>query len=248
MSQGAGREKPTRVSKARSEKEFEIPLDRHSWSMRITLALVVIVIVFVLGVGLYLYLRPDVITISSGAGNDEGGLTTSEDARSVDVVTENDIDVVAADLIDEIDTALDVNADFEPVGVTTTFAPVTEKIYVAIQTENLTVETQLSAEWFYVDEDTFIDEVVYGAQKGINNVAFNLDRPPSGFWPSGNYQIKIYVDGELAEIARFVVEASEDEGVESDASETTESIKDELDTLSTEDAADSEASEPATPQ
>lgn len=194
------------------KNEFDIPEVKHSWKLRLTLSLGIILFIVVLGVVLYYFQHRDEdapSALSDLISRSSETLDSNNDGEVSDQDISNDV----AGLIDELDTAPDVNKDFEPIGATTTFDAEEEKIYVAIQTKNFVQERQITAEWVYVDTDTFIDEVDYTAEKGINNIAFHLERPASGFWPEGDYEIRIFIDGKLAQIARFDVqreEASED--------------------------------------
>ena len=184
-----------------TKADFEIP-NGPSWGVRILIVLAVVILIGVVGLGVYLYNQSDGIfsRVVSGAVD-----TSKKSSKSVNTTTTADINTTAKNVIDSVDTAPKVSEALEPVSATTKFTPDAETIYVTIQTKNLTEAKQIKAEWYYVDEDTFIDQAVYGAELGVNNVAFHLEQPPSGAWPTGKYQIKIYVDGALAQIAQFQV-------------------------------------------
>lgn len=197
------------VLKSEQKEDFHIPPKKHPWLIRAVIGLAVIVMVVGVGLGAYWYQRPSDLPNAS-----KGSESKTTEIRSVESTDESDIDSDAKAAIDDVDMAASVTKEFEPITPTTKFAPDAEKIFVTIQTKNLSSARQLKAEWYYVEDDTFIDEVVYGAEKGINNVAFHLERPASGFWPEGEYQIKIYVDGSLAQIARFDVQEDTEKTVD----------------------------------
>jgi flagellar basal body-associated protein FliL len=188
------------------DKEFKIPPRRRSIIARILVILAIVVIIAAVGIGAYLYQKP-----GSFLAKKPTNTTTNNSAKntpSVNQTTDINIDSDAKSLIEDVNTANAVNANYQPVSPTTSFDPSTNSIYVTIQTKNFTTNHQVKVEWYYVDTDTFIDDGTYAAQTGINNVAFHLEQPAQGSWPDGDYQIKIYVDGKLAQIARFKVEGT----------------------------------------
>jgi hypothetical protein len=191
------------ILKENAKPDFDIP-SGPSWGMRILLVVAVLVIIGVVGGGVYLYQRSGGLVFRNTTTSLQPNSTST---KSVKETTSADINADAKSFIDQIDIAPKVTEAFAPVGASTKFAPETDTIYVAIQTTNLTEPKQIKAEWYYVEDDTFIDQALYGAEKGVNNIAFHLQQPPSGSWPEGKYEIKIYVDGELAQIAQFQVVA-----------------------------------------
>lgn len=194
------------VLEGSDDKEFKIPPRRRSIIARILVIVAIAVIVAAVGIGAYLYQKPGSFLASKVSNTINKTETKESNTPSVNATTDVNIDSDAKGFIEDVNTATSVNANYQAVSPTTTFEPSAENIYVAIQTKNLTTERQIKVEWYYVDSDTFIDDGTYSAQTGINNVAFHLEQPASGSWPEGDYQVKIYVDGKLAQIARFKVE------------------------------------------
>lgn len=186
------------------DKDFKIPPRRRSIVARILVIVAVAVIVAAVGIGAYLYQKPGSFLAKKVSNVTAENTTTN--TPSVNATTDINVDSDARGLIEDVNTASSVNTNFQAVSPTTTFEPGTEKIYITIQTKNFTEPHQVKVEWYYVDTDTFIDDGNYAAQTGINNIAFHLEQPAAGSWPEGSYQTKIYVDGKLAQIARFTVE------------------------------------------
>lgn len=197
------------VLEGNEDKEFEIPPRRRSIIARILVIVAVAVIIAAIGIGAYLVQKPgSFLQKKISKAPTQNSDNTQSNAPSVNATTDVNIDSDAKDLIEDVNMATSVNANFQAVSPTTTFEPAAESIYITIQTKNFTSTHQVKVEWYYVDSDTFIDDGSYAAQTGINNIAFHLEQPAQGSWPEGKYQAKIYIDGKLAQIARFEVKGT----------------------------------------
>lgn len=201
----ASHKRKEEVLEGNEDKEFNIPPRKRSIIARVLVIIAVAAIIAAVGIGAYLYQKPGSFLRNKVSNITSTDNTPKNETRSVNATTDVNIDSDAKGLIEDVNTATSVNANYQAVSPTTTFDPSAESIYVTIQTKNFTEAHQVKVEWYYVDSDTFIDDGSYAAQTGINNVAFHLEQPASGSWPEGNYQVKIYVDGKLAQIARFTV-------------------------------------------
>ncbi len=204
-----------------SDKEFDIPPRHRSIVAKILIIFSVAIIIGAVGIGAYLYQKGGNAFPSLASLKKVVNETKSSDKPSVNETTEKDVVKDANDLIEDVNMATSVNQNLQAVSPTTTFDTAADKIYLTIQTKNFIDEHQIKVEWYYVDDDEFIDDGTYAGQKGINNVAFHLEQPASGSWPKGKYEVKIYVDGKLAQIARFEVKDTlSGSDVSSDSSES----------------------------
>ncbi len=206
-SQEASHKRKEELLEGNEDKDFKIPPRKRSIIARILVIIAIAAIIAAVGIGAYLYQKPGSF-LHSKVSNVSSDNTPKNETRSVNATTDVNVDSSAKGLIEDVNTATSVNANYQAVSPTTTFDPSAENIYVTIQTTNFTEAHQVKVEWYYVDTDTFIDDGSYAAQTGINNVAFHLEQPASGSWPEGDYQVKIYVDGKLAQIARFKVKGT----------------------------------------
>lgn len=102
--------------------------------------------------------------------------------------------------------ALEVNEEtFEVVTPSDTFKQDTPLIYLVTQVESAPKGTMIKAEWYYLDEEVFINstdvEPIYQSQP----LLFSLSKPDNG-WPTGKYQVILYIDDEKATTVFFSVE------------------------------------------
>jgi len=113
--------------------------------------------------------------------------------------------------------AEDVTGDnFDPVGVTVTYAEDQPEFHAVVSISNAPSDTVLKAVWVTVDvgdaaaPNTTIDETEVTVD-GSRNVDFTL-APSSGGWPPGSYKVDIYLNNSLDRTLTF--------GVESESGET----------------------------
>lgn len=118
----------------------------------------------------------------------------------------------ALDLISEVTMAKSVDSRTkEPKEKTSVFSPSTEVIYAAVKLEDAPRNTEVTAVWTVVDvagvETGYeIDEASLTAD-GTRYLAFSLARE-SEKWATGKYVVKIYVNGKLADMANYSIEAT----------------------------------------
>lgn len=199
-------------------EEIDIPVAKHSWLIRILVAVVVFLLVAGAGVAWIWWSQNGSTTSSSNNTvtstttntsvsntTNATGSTNTANTAATNTTNAAKANAEAAALLDEVKTAPSVNDSYEPLQATSTFAPDAEKIYVTLKTKNLTETKQVKVVWEYSEDGTFIDDVVYAAEEGINRIAFHLEKPTSGSWPLGSYKVSIYIDGVLAKSLNFSV-------------------------------------------
>jgi hypothetical protein len=104
-----------------------------------------------------------------------------------------------------------VDEGSKPLNQTNTFTPITAKIYCVVKTANLPENTEIRVRWTYIAGDqpswvgkTFFEdmEMVGG---GTHYVAFYHNKPDTGFWPRGDYIVKVYLNGTEKSFVPFIV-------------------------------------------
>lgn len=111
--------------------------------------------------------------------------------------------------ISDVAMAEEVNDQDQPVEVVSEFTSDTSKIYVTMELSNAPSDTEIKAEWYYVDNNTEIDSYSTTAE-GSGPVVFYLTKPNDG-WPAGDYRVDIILDGEKVSSKNFVVKEIEPE-------------------------------------
>lgn len=102
--------------------------------------------------------------------------------------------------------ALEVDEEtFEVIKASNKFKEDTSTIYLVTQVESAPEGTKIKAEWYYIDEEVFIAstdiEPIYQSQP----LLFSLSKPDNG-WPTGKYQVILYINEEKATTVFFTVE------------------------------------------
>ncbi len=94
---------------------------------------------------------------------------------------------------------------YEVVTACDTFAVDTPVIYLITQLRTAPKGTNITAEWWYVDQEIFIDSATLESTEVNQTLMFSLSRPDKG-WPTGAYQVKLYLNDEEVETVDFTVE------------------------------------------
>lgn len=92
----------------------------------------------------------------------------------------------------------------QAVSKTDRFRPDTPVIYATALLKNAPEDTLITAKWYYVTEDIDIASVDIESTETNQYVSFSLSRPDNGF-PVGDYEVALYIDGELSETLKFSV-------------------------------------------
>jgi len=101
--------------------------------------------------------------------------------------------------LSEAAMCLGVDGDAKPVNPTSAFAVNTPEIFCSVKLSNAPADTEIGSEWVYVRgelsgyDNTVIDTLVLPAD-GTQYLQFSLPRPDGG-WPTGEYKLKLYIDG-----------------------------------------------------
>jgi hypothetical protein len=99
--------------------------------------------------------------------------------------------------------------NFEPVGITDTYAADQPTFHAVVSVANAPSDTMVKAVWFAVDvgdvapPNTEIDQTEL-AVEGSRNIDFTLT-PDSGGWPPGTYKVEIYLNDKLDRTLNFSV-------------------------------------------
>jgi hypothetical protein len=91
---------------------------------------------------------------------------------------------------------------FEPVNPTITFQKDAEFIHAVIQVEDAPPNSVFRARWYPPNQDPLDFELTTGGTRWLD---FRLTPSPDGF-PTGDYQVEIYVNDNLADTKTFRVE------------------------------------------
>jgi hypothetical protein len=116
----------------------------------------------------------------------------------------------SADFITNVVMATSTHgANFDPVGITTTFSP--EATFHAVVTiTDAPDSSKIKAMWYAVDvgsaasPNTLIDQYEL-TTNGSRNIDYTLN--PKSAWPQGTYRVDIYGNGTLAKGVTFQVQA-----------------------------------------
>lgn len=92
----------------------------------------------------------------------------------------------------------------QAVSKTNRFSPATPVIYATALLKNAPEDTLITAKWYYVTEDIDIASVDIESTETNQYISFSLSRPDNGF-PVGDYEVELYIDGELSETLKFSV-------------------------------------------
>ena len=95
----------------------------------------------------------------------------------------------------------------DPVNPATVFAT-TDTVHAVVRTSDAPTATQFKAVWYVVDDGTSSDrnKIIDSSDltaDGTVNIDFYLT--PTADWPTGTFQVEIYVNGVLDQVANFSV-------------------------------------------
>jgi hypothetical protein len=99
--------------------------------------------------------------------------------------------------------------NFEPVGVTDTYAVDQAVFHAVVSVANAPSDTKVKAVWTAVDvgdaaePNTVVDETEISVE-GSRNIDFTL-KSDSGQWPVGTYKVDIYLNGKSDRTLNFSV-------------------------------------------
>ena len=113
--------------------------------------------------------------------------------------------------VSEVSTAGSVSPDGQPLSVSTSFLANTPVIYVTAKLTDAPPDTNISARWFYVKNDTgntinqqLGEDSLTG--KGTMYVSFKR-QPSTGAWDSGQYSVSLLVNGSEVANKQFTVQS-----------------------------------------
>lgn len=105
----------------------------------------------------------------------------------------------------DITLASEVDEDaYEVVTETDEFQPDTPVIYVLAHLETAPKGTEITAEWWYLEEDLLIDDVTVDSTEKNQPVLFSLTNNGKP-WPSGGYEVRLFINGEEVDHEYFDV-------------------------------------------
>ncbi|MBA7573104.1 hypothetical protein ES708_14899 [subsurface metagenome] len=107
--------------------------------------------------------------------------------------------------IEEIVVCKNVDDTGKPIEPMDTFPSGTQIVHVSIKINNITPEDQITTKWNYLETGEEIDTVDFTTEEsGSGYTSFNL-ATDLGF-PSGRYNIVVYLNNELIETVEYSVE------------------------------------------
>ena len=81
----------------------------------------------------------------------------------------------------------------------------TPVIYVMTDLKNAPEDTEIKAEWWYTESDTYITEYALNSTETNQLITFSLSVPDSG-WPVGSYEVRLFIDGTEKAVIPFSVQ------------------------------------------
>ena len=107
--------------------------------------------------------------------------------------------------IESITLSQDVDDSFAPIDPTEVFKTGTSTVYVSIKINNMTPGDKLTAIWYYMETGEELNTTDYApGESGSGYIGFNIQSDDS--FPSGNYNVEVYLNEELYETKGFSVE------------------------------------------
>lgn len=106
--------------------------------------------------------------------------------------------------IESITLSHDIAEDFAPVDPTDEFDAGTSIVYISIMVINMTPEDKLTVTWNYLETGEELNTTDFSTDEtGSGYIGFNI-KVDQGF-PSGDYNVRIYLNDELYETVGFLV-------------------------------------------
>lgn len=93
---------------------------------------------------------------------------------------------------------------YKPLDFISTFAVDSPMIFVTATINNAPEDTVIKAVWIYNENDYIIAQVELELTEVNQNVVFDLSKPIDGF-PTGKYEVKLYIDDEYDKSVKFEV-------------------------------------------
>ena len=107
--------------------------------------------------------------------------------------------------IDSITLSRDIDSSYAPIDPAEVFPSGTSIVYVSIKINNMTPEDRLTVTWYYMEtgEELNTNDYTTG-ETGSGYIGFSITSDNS--FPSGNYNVEVYLNDELYETRGFSVE------------------------------------------
>ena len=104
-----------------------------------------------------------------------------------------------SDKITNVAMTTNINKLRKPTKITYTFNYDTPRIYCTFQVIDAPIGTSVTAEWVYVKGASNVENYLIDSwtefTEGNKNIAMFINRLPNG-WPSGDYEVVLYINGE----------------------------------------------------
>jgi hypothetical protein len=131
--------------------------------------------------------------------------TVAETDEETDTTEETAAPEIKTISISDAVTCKNVDTNSKPLEITDTFNTGLKIIHLAFNVHNFTTNDQITAQWNYLETG----EIAYTANTNppmdgeFNNIEFYLSHDQG--LPSGNYNIEIYLNGDLSETVEFSI-------------------------------------------
>ncbi len=111
--------------------------------------------------------------------------------------------------LSEATMATGIDSESKPVGATNVFEANTPEIFCSVKLSNAPSDTEVLSEWVYIkgELEDVTDHVIDSfpvVTDGTRYIEFSMTRPDNG-WPTGEYEMVLYVDGKEKVTLPFTV-------------------------------------------
>lgn len=110
--------------------------------------------------------------------------------------------------LSEVTMCTAVDEDARPLDSTDVFSADTTEIFCSVKLSNAPSGTMVKATWTYIEGELDVTDMVLGEYElegdGTRYLQFSLFN--ESVWPTGAYQVDLYLDGEPEETVTFTVE------------------------------------------
>jgi len=107
--------------------------------------------------------------------------------------------------IEEVVTCKNLDSEYKPLDITTTFPSGTEVVYIAVKIKNMTTEDRVTTTWNYLETKEQINTTDFTTEeRGSGYIGFSLQIDNS--FPAGRYNAIVYLNNEEAKTVEFSVE------------------------------------------
>lgn len=117
-------------------------------------------------------------------------------------------------MITRVRTASEVDDNtMEIIHRTNEFDSTAPIVYLVAWLENAEEGTPVTAEWWYAEQDRYIDEITYYSKDTNQTLLFSMNKPTDD-WPAGEYEVFLYIYDDKVDTIQFTVIADQSDSDE----------------------------------